>query len=159
MSINKCHFVGNLTRDPEVMSTKGGTTVMRFGLAVNDSVKDGDEWKERPNYLDMVMFGRRAEAVSNYLSKGDKVSIECRARWSSWEDSETGKKRSKVEFTVDEIEFMSRRDGGCQRPVQQAPQQSAALAWSAQQAYRQPPAQTKPHQTYDPPVYDEDIPF
>lgn len=159
MSINKCHFVGNLTRDPELLATKSGTTIMRFGLAVNDRVKDGDEWKDRPNFLDMVMFGRRAEAVSNYLAKGDKVSIECRARWSQWEDSETGKKRSKVEFVVDEIEFMQRRsDDGYQQPVQQA-QQAPSQGWSAQQAYSQPPAQTRPHQTYDPPVYDEDIPF
>jgi single-strand DNA-binding protein len=113
MSINRVTITGNLTRDPELRSTSGGTAVLKMGVAVNDRAKNQQtgEWEDRPNFIDVVMFGTRAESVSRFLSKGSKVAIEGKLRWSSWENPQ-GEKRSKIEVVVDEIEFMSSRDGG-----------------------------------------------
>ena len=134
MSINRVNITGNLTRDPEMRHTASGMQVLSFGVAVNDRAKDANgEWADRPNFIDCTMFGTRAEAVSRYISKGSKVAIEGKLRWSQWEKD--GQKRSKLEVIVDEIEFMSRREDG------------------AQVAARQPAAAPVPD------VYDEDIPF
>lgn len=106
MSINKVFISGNLTRDPEMRTTQGGTVVMGFGVAVNDRRKNPqtDQWEDVPNYVDCTMFGNRASAVSQYLSKGTKVTIEGKLRWHSWHD-QNGNNRSKLDVIVDEIEF------------------------------------------------------
>ena len=108
MSINKAIISGNLTRDPEARQTAGGMTVLNFGVAVNERIKNkqSGECEDRPNFIDCVMFGTRAEAVSKFIGKGSKVAIEGKLRWSQWETD--GQKRSKIEIVVDEIEFMSR---------------------------------------------------
>lgn len=115
MSINRVVISGNLTRDPELRSTSGGMSVLKLGVAVNDRRKNQQtgEWEDVPNFVDCTMFGSRADALSQYLSKGTKVAIEGKLRWSSWE-SQQGEKRSKLEVVIDEIEFMSSRDGGGQ---------------------------------------------
>ena len=117
MSINKLLISGNLTRDPETRRTAGGTAVMSFGVAVNERAKDANgEWVDRPNFVDCVMFGTRAEAVGRYLSKGSKVAIEGKLRWSQWQ-TQDGQKRSKLEVIVDEIEFMSRSEQQAYAPA------------------------------------------
>jgi single-strand DNA-binding protein len=142
MSINKCCFSGNLTRDPELRTTANGMSILSMGLAVNDRKKNAlGEWEDKPNFLDLVMFGSRAAAVEPYLSKGSKVLVECRASWSSWEKD--GQKRSKIEFIVEEIEFGSSRGQGSSTP--------------ANSAYSMPETYAAPAQTAA--VYDEDIPF
>lgn len=129
MAINRVAISGNLTRDPELRSTAGGTQVLSLGVAVNDRRKNPQtgEWEDYPNFVDCTMFGARAEAVSRYLSKGSKVAIDGRLRYRQWERD--GQRRSKLEVVVEEIEFMS-RDGAVSRSA--------------------PP---------EPDVYDEDIPF
>ena len=109
MSINRVNISGNLTRDPELRATNGGTSVLSFSVAVNDRQKNPStgQWEDRPNFIDCTMFGTRAEAVSRYLSKGSKVVIEGKLRYSSW-NGQDGKKRSKLEVIVDDLEFMSR---------------------------------------------------
>ena len=152
MSINRVNISGNLTRDPELRMTSGGTQVLSFGVAVNDRRRNPQtgEWEDYPNFVDCTMFGSRAEAVSRFLSKGSKVAIEGKLRYSSWERD--GQRRSKLEVIVDEIEFLSRGqqggDGGY-APAQSAPRQYAP------QPAPQAPVQAPP--TVD--VYDEDIPF
>ena len=110
MSINRVNITGNLTRDPELRATAAGTQVLSFGIAVNDRRKNPQtgEWEDYPNYIDCTMFGTRAEAVGRYISKGSKVAIEGKLRYSSWERD--GQKRSKIEVIVDELEFMSSRN-------------------------------------------------
>ena len=114
MSINRVNITGNLTRDPELRATQGGTQVLHLGVAVNDRRRNPQtgNWEDYPNFIDCVMFGTRAEAIQRYLSKGTKVAIEGKLRWSQWERE--GQKRSKIEVIVDELEFMSSRDGGGQ---------------------------------------------
>ena len=162
MSINRDIISGNLTRDPELRQTGGGTQVLSFGVAVNDRRRNPQtgEWEDYPNFIDCTMFGARAEALSRYLSKGTKVAIEGKLRWSQWERD--GQKRSKIEVIVDELEFMSsRNDNSGQRQYapaqgnQYAPAQSQYGA--AQPQYSQPnPA---PSIDASSSVYDEDIPF
>ena len=114
MSINKVMITGNLTRDSELRQTPGGTSILNFGVAVNDRRRNQQtgEWEDYANYIDCTMFGRRGEALNQYLTKGTKVAVEGRLHYSSWEDRNTGQKRSKVDVTVDELEFMSSRTGG-----------------------------------------------
>ena len=120
MSINRVNISGNLTRDPEMRHTASGMQVLSFGMAVNDRAKDANgEWVDRPNFIDCTMFGARAEAVSRYISKGSKVAVEGKLRWSQWEKD--GQKRSKIEVIVDEIEFMSRREDVAQQQPAAAP--------------------------------------
>lgn len=143
-NINRVVITGNLTRDPQMRATAGGTAVMSFGVAVNDRRKNpqSGEWEDYPNFIDCTMFGSRAEAVSRYLAKGSKVVVEGSLRYSTWERD--GQRRSKVEVIVEEIEFMSRQQD-------QAPQGGYA---SQPQRPQQAPA---PARQADP--YDEDIPF
>lgn len=116
MGINKVMLSGNLTRESELRRTQSGSAILNFGIAVNDRRRNSQtgEWEDYANFFDCVMFGARAEAVANYLTKGTKVAIEGHLRWSQWERD--GQKRSKVEVIVDELEFMSRRDNA--QPVQ-----------------------------------------
>ena len=111
MSINRVIISGNLTRDPELRQTASGLPVLGFGVAVNDRRKNQQtgEWEDYPNFVDCTMFGTRAESVAKFLSKGSKVAIEGKLRWSQWERD--GQKRSKIEVIIDELEFMSSRDG------------------------------------------------
>ena len=109
MGINKVFISGNLTRDPEMRTTQGGTVVMGLGVAVNDRRKNQStgQWEDVPNYVDCTLFGNRASAVSQYLTKGTKVTIEGRLRWHQWQD-QNGNNRSRLDVIVDEIEFAPR---------------------------------------------------
>ena len=140
MSINRVIISGNLTRDPELRQTASGLPVLGFGVAVNDRRKNQHtgEWEDYPNFVDCTMFGTRAESVAKFLSKGSKVAIEGKLRWSQWERD--GQKRSKIEVIIDELEFMSSREGGSN---------------GASATYTAPPAAPAVNAS----VYDEDIPF
>ena len=116
MSINRVAVSGHLTRDAELRATTGGTQVLSFGIAVNDRRKNppSGEWEDCPNYVDCTMFGTRAEKIHRYLSKGCKVAIEGKLRYSSWERD--GQRRSKLEVIVEEIEFLSRQQAAEPEP-------------------------------------------
>ena len=146
MSINRVIISGNLTRAPELRSTASGMPVLGFGVAVNDRRKNPQtgEWEDYPNFIDCTMFGSRAEALSRYLGKGTKVSIEGKLRWSQWERD--GQKRSKIEVIVDELEFMSSRKESAARD--EADEQFDAIKALEPDAPAEAPA-----------LYDEDIPF
>jgi single-strand DNA-binding protein len=77
--------------------------ILKMGVAVNDRRKNqqSGEWEDVPNFLDVTVFGTRAEALTRYLSKGSKVAVEGKLRWSQWEKD--GVKRSKVEIIADEV--------------------------------------------------------
>lgn len=147
MSINRVVISGNITRDPELRSTQGGMEILALGVAVNDRRKNQQtgEWEDVPNFIDCVMFGNRAKSVSRFLSKGSKVAIEGKLRWSQWERD--GQKRSKIEVIVDEIEFITSRGDG-QHAV--APQTAPAP-----HPYKPPIAAP----VVDASVYDDDITF
>lgn len=141
MSINRVFISGNLTRDAELRQTSGGMQVLRFGVAVNDRAKNQQtgQWEDRPNFVDCVAFGARAEGLARVLRKGMRVAVDGQLRYSSWQ-AQDGSRRSKLEVVVEEIEFMSSRQGGGRQaaPAAAAPATSAAGAGD---------------------LYDEDIPF
>lgn len=159
MSINRAIVSGNLTRDPELRATPGGTQVLGFGVAVNDRRRNQQtgEWEDYPNFIDCTMFGNRAEALSRILRKGMKVAIEGKLRYSSWEDKNGGGRRSKVEIIPDEVVLMSQNPNGQQAPQQYAPQgyqqqayppQPAPQAYAPQQAPQHPAPQWNAQQAY-----------
>lgn len=185
MSINRVCISGNLTRDPVLRSTGGGMSVLSLGVAVNDRRKNQQtgQWEDYPNFVDCTLFGTRGEKLAQYLAKGSKVAIEGKLRYRSWNDQQTGQKRSALEVVVDELEFMSSQQQGY-APQSYAPQAAAqapqartygqgrpAPAPAPQQPAYAP--QAAPQQAYAPQqyapqqpamdasagVYDEDIPF
>ena len=109
MNINKVIVSGNLTRDPELRASAGGTQVVRFGVAVNDRVRDQQtgEWRDHANFVDCVAFGNHGEALSKILRKGSKVTVEGKLHFSSWQGQD-GSKRSRLEVFVDHVDLMSR---------------------------------------------------
>ncbi len=160
MSINRVTISGNLTRDPQLRSTAGGMAVLSLGVAVNDRRKNPatGEWEDFPNFVDCAMFGNRAEKLAPYLAKGTKVAVEGKLRYRSWNDQQTGQKRSALEVVIDELEFMSGQQRQAPQAPARAPQQAPA---PAPQAYA---PQAAPQQAYAPApqqvgMYDEDIPF
>ena len=117
MNINNVTLTGNLTRDPELRSTQSGTSVLQFGVAVNDRVKNGQgDWVDRPNYIDCTMFGARAESLHKLLRKGSKVGIVGKLHWSQWEKD--GQKRSKVEVWPETVELLTPKANGAQNGSQ-----------------------------------------
>jgi len=114
MSINRVCISGNLTRDPEMRSTAGGMAILKMRMAVNDRRKNQQtgEWEDAPNYVDVTVFGQRAESLSRFLSKGSKIIVDGKLRWSEWDDKTTGEKRNKLEVVADDIDFASARGEG-----------------------------------------------
>lgn len=111
MSINKVIISGNLTRDPDIKQTSGGTQVMQLGVAVNDRRKNAQgEWEDKPNYVDCTLFGKRVDWLSRELHRGTKVAICGKLDYQSWQDKE-GNNRSKLAVIVEDIEVMSKGQG------------------------------------------------
>ena len=159
MSINSVSISGNLGRDPELRVTPTGTSVLSLSVAVNDRVRDQQtgEWRDRANWVDVVVFGSRADDIAPRLAKGSKVAVSGRLRWSQWQDKQTGTNRSKLEVIADEVVFLTPQ----QQPTNQAPQQAPqGRAYAPQATQAAPRPQAAP--AYAPPaqgVYDESIPF
>lgn len=111
---NKVLLMGNLTRDPELRYLPSNMPVVQIGLAVNDRVKnrETDQWEDRPNFIDCTAFGKTAELLNQYLRKGRPVFIEGKLRWSSWEDKQSGQKRSKIDVVIESFQFVDSKGGG-----------------------------------------------
>lgn len=160
MSINRVVISGNLTRDPDLRSTASGMPVLSMGVAVNDRRKNPQtgEWEDYPNFIDCTMFGARAQSLSSYLTKGTKVSIEGKLRWSQWERD--GQKRSKIEVIVDELEFMSSRNGAGAQQSNDYAQRSSSYSAPTSYGNAAPSfGSSAPVIDASSSVYDEDIPF
>jgi len=110
-NLNKVFLIGNLTRDPELRYSPSGVAVAKFGLATNRVYKGQDgEKKEDVCFVDIVAFGKTAEACANYLSKGKQTFIEGHLQFSTWETPE-GQKRSKLEVIVERMQLLGTRAG------------------------------------------------
>lgn len=124
MSLNTLTISGNLGADAELRYTRNQSAVMTVSVAVNERVPNGDgSYSERPNWVDCIMFGKRAEALAPWLRKGNKVAIVGHLHQSVWEKD--GQRRSRLEVRIDEIELMS-----AQREAQ-APAAAPAAALAA----------------------------
>jgi len=107
-SFNKVILVGNLTRDPQVRYTPGGSAVAELGLAVNRSWfdKNSNSRKEETTFIDVTLWGRTAEVASEYLTKGRSVLIEGRLQLDQWDDKESGQKRSKLKVVGENMTML-----------------------------------------------------
>jgi single-strand DNA-binding protein len=111
-NVNVVVVTGNLTRDPELRHTGGGTSVCELRVAVNSSRKNGQtgEWEDKPNYFDVTVWGAQGENCANYLSKGRPVAVEGRLDWREWE-AKDGSKRQAVSIVAKSVQFLGSRDG------------------------------------------------
>src|SRR5246127_3027545 len=110
-NINRVVLVGNLTRDPELRHTPGGTPVCSLRIAVNGRRRDeSGNWADKPNYFSVSVFGNQAESCAQYLSKGRPVAIDGRLDWAEWEKD--GVKPEAVEIVADSVQFLGSRGDG-----------------------------------------------
>jgi len=106
-SFNKVLLMGNLTRDPELRYTSGGTAVASFGLAVNRKFKQGEEWKDEVCFVDITVWAKQGENCAEYLNKGSLVFVEGRLNYQTWEAE--GQKRSKLEVVANIVQFLTQK--------------------------------------------------
>lgn len=124
-NLNKVMLIGNLTRDPEIRYTPKGTAVSDLGLAINRQwTNDQGQKQEETTYVDITFWGRQAELAQQYLTKGRGVYIEGRLQMDTWDDKETGKKRSKLKIQGETLQFLPDGRGGNPSPGGGAPPRS-----------------------------------
>ncbi len=186
-SLNKVLLIGNLTRDPELRYTTGGSAICGFGLAINRrfTTSRGED-REETCFVEIDVWGKQAESCNNYLRRGAPALIEGRLNYHQWEDRQTGQRRNRLTVTAERVQFLSspgnRAEYGGEPgqgtappppqgpPANQAPQ--APQAPQAQQGYQAPqaaPAAAPPQAAGPPPpqmppfeevgASDDDIPF
>ena len=145
-NFNKVILMGNLTRDPELRYTPKGTAIARLGVAVNRRwTSEGGEQREETTFVDVDAFGKQAETLGQYMKKGRPIFIEGRLRLDSWEDKQTGQKRSKLGVVLENFQFMGTGgQGGRSDDAPEAPRPRVAPA---------------PQSADAPPPEDDDVPF
>jgi single-strand DNA-binding protein len=149
-SFNKVILAGNLTRDPELRYTPKGTAVARLGIACNRKWKsETGEMKEEVTFVDVDAFGKTAETIGQYLKKGRPILIEGRLRYDTWEDKQSGQKKSKLGVVLENFQFLD-SGGGRGEGAAEAPR-SRPVSGSA-------PAAPEPPEGDVPPESD-DVPF
>lgn len=164
--INSVSVSGHVTKDPTLRSTQSGTGILTFSVAVNERRKTQQgEWEDAPSFVDVVVFGKPTEWLSKDIRKGRFVFVQGKLRQTSWEDRETGQRRSKVEIVADLVKYDRLPDAERQQGTYQQPQQGAYQQPQQQAAY-QPPQPTRsayvdqsPAQPQADGLYDDSIPF
>ena len=113
MSLNKVMIIGNLGREPESRTTASGMTTANFSVAVNSRKKGANgEWEDQTEWFRVVCFDRLAERAVQYLAKGRQVYVEGRLQTRSWNDKNTGEKRTAVELIATSFELLGPRPAG-----------------------------------------------
>jgi len=117
-NVNVVVITGNLTKDPEPRNTDGGTSVCEMRVAVNSRRKDAQsgEWKDKPNFLNVVAFGALAENCAEYLEKGRPVAVEGRLDWREWEAKDGSGKRQAVQIIANMVQFLNKKGEAADRP-------------------------------------------
>jgi single-strand DNA-binding protein len=147
-SVNKVILLGNVGKDPEIRSTPSGTMVANFTLATSDRYQDAQgNWQDRTEWHNLVAFKRTAEIIRDYVKKGSRLYVEGKLQTSSWDDKQTGQKRSRTEIIVNDISLLSGRDEGGSRGA------------TPTAAYDQRPAKSGEDFSQAAEISDEDIPF
>lgn len=146
-NINRVTITGNLTRDPELRHTTSGTPVCTLGVAVNGRRKDSSgNWVDKPNYFNVIVWGKQGENANQYLSKGRPVAIDGRLDWRSWEAKDGSGKRSTVEIVADTVQYLGGGGDGGRKPKPGQTEEAPAIGSAGFEQSRD-----------DPP--DDDIPF
>jgi len=106
-NFNKVILAGNLTRDPEHRVTPGGLSICKLGLAINRNfTTQNGEQREETTFVDVDSFGKQADVLAKYMSKGRPILIEGRLKLDSWEDKNTGQKRSRLGVVCETFQFL-----------------------------------------------------
>lgn len=158
-TLNKIMLIGNLTRDPELRHTPRGSAVAEFGLAVNRVWYDDNKQKqEEVTFIDITLWGRTAEVAQQYLSKGSPCFVEGRLVMDTWEDKNSGQKRSKLKVVGESIQLLgSKGDGSIRVPTNEREDREAPRN-SNIPANRVPASQSATSDALDQPA-DDDIRF
>jgi single-strand DNA-binding protein len=152
-NFNKVLLMGNLTRDPEVRYTPKGTAIATIGLAVNRVwTTESGEKKEEVTFVDVDVWGRQAETIGQYMSKGRPLFVEGRLKLDQWDDKESGQKRSKLKVVCESFQFLG-APKGTGEVSDQPPEKPARSGRSA--------AAPKPQTEEPPPAAEgeDNIPF
>jgi len=158
-SFNKVLLMGNLTRDPEVRYTPKGTAIANIGLAVNRTYTlDNGEQKEEVTFVDIEVWGRQAETAGQYLAKGRPVFVEGRLKFDSWDDKESGQKRSKLKVVAERVQFLGAPRAGAEFK-DQPPSEGSAPARSRGPARPAPAREEAPADEAPPAGEEDNIPF
>ena len=126
-NLNKCQLMGNITRDIELRYTPNGTAVADLGLAINRNRKDDNGEKiEETTFVDVTLWGRVAEVAHQYAGKGKPIFVEGRLQLDTWEDKNSGEKRSKIKVVGENIQLLGSKDSsqGSSQPSQGGQQQA-----------------------------------
>jgi len=139
-SFNKVILLGNLTRDPEVRYTPKGSAVCDLGVAVNRVyTTDAGEKREEVTFVDVVLWSRLAEIAGEYLKKGRPIFIEGRLQLDTWDDKQSGQKRSKLRVVGETMQLLGSRPGGGTAPAEAGDEDRQARSGGKQSA---PPAKS-----------------
>jgi single-strand DNA-binding protein len=122
--LNQVVLVGRLTRDAELKYTNSGYAILKFSLAVNRSVKKDESWQEEVSFFNAVIFGKRAEALAQYMLKGKQIGITGELKQDRWEQE--GQSRSRVEIVVNNLQFLGSKGSGASSGSYTPPTESAA---------------------------------
>jgi single-strand DNA-binding protein len=156
-NFNKVFLMGNLTRDPELRYTPAGTAIAEFGMAINRNWTSPEgEKKEEVCFVNVTAFGRQAEVICEYCSKGRPLFVEGRLRYQTWQPQE-GQKRSKLDVVLEGFQFL----GGRPAEAKPAAEEAAAQEQAAPPEQPQPPPAkpARPPQNPAKPKKDDEIPF
>jgi single-strand DNA-binding protein len=153
-SFNKVILLGNLTRDPEVRYTPKGSAVCDLGIAVNRVyTTDSGEKREEVTYVDVVLWTRLAEIAGEYLKKGRPVFIEGRLQMDTWDDKQSGQKRTKLRVVGESMQLLGARPGGA--PAEVGAEDRSASGGSSGNKFTPPPPKGSAPAEPD----DDEIPF
>ena len=162
-NFNKVILAGNLTRDPEMRYTPKGMAIASFGMAINRThTSETGEKKEEATFVDVTAFGRTAEVISQYLKKGRPILIEGRLKYDTWDDKQTGQKRSKLAVVADGFQFLDsgRQGEGVPAPEGALPGPVAGSSPTPRASAPAPaPAHVPPPPDDVPPMEGDDVPF
>lgn len=150
MYLNKALIIGNLTRDPELKSLPSGIKVCSFSVATNRVWKDKNGARqESADYHNVVVFGRQAETVAQYMKKGSSILVEGRMQTRSWDDKNSGEKKYRTEVIADRVQFGPRGGSGGSTPSSGSSMKSSSNEGSEVDSIEYPEEDINP----------EDIPF
>jgi len=118
LELNKVMLVGNLTRDPEVKYLPSGKAITNFSIAANRkwTDKQSGEKKQEATFVDITAWGPQAEFVGKYFKKGAAIFVEGRLKQDTWEDKNTGQKRSKLSIVAERVQFADSKPSGDEKP-------------------------------------------
>lgn len=155
-SFNKVVLLGNLTRDPDLRVTAGGASICKFGLACSRAFTTADgNRREEVVFVDIDAFGRPAEIIAKYATKGKPLLVEGRLRFDQWE-SASGERRNKLTIVLETFQFVGARSEGSEEMMGGASyEETASVARAATPAIRANAAPSAPSE----PDFDEDVPF